>query len=177
MSKNKKEKSVKNSDNIEAQDNTLENTNNLNAIPLDLNSLMNNFDLKSLTGMDKTQMNSENSLDINSLMNNIDMNALMKNVDMGALMNTATNLLKDDSLKNSAKDLGNSTQVPILNLLNGADKKENRTLTSIAEKLEKLSNEFSELKKELLELKEQNQNLTILINRLLEKSDSKKKSK
>ncbi|MFP5113029.1 hypothetical protein ACSU64_11695 [Bacillaceae bacterium C204] len=176
MSKKKKEKSVKDSDNIETEDATIDNTNNSNEIPLDLNSLMNNLDLKSLTGKDKNQMNSENSLDINSLMSNIDMNTLMKNVDMGSLMNVATNLLKDDSLKNSAKDLGNSTQIPILNLLNGSDKKENGRLALLSEKLEKIANDFSELKKELLELKEQNQHLTQLVNKLLQ-SDSKKKSK
>lgn len=176
MEKNKG-KSGNNSKNSDAKDNIIDNTNNLNDISLDLNSLMNNIDLKSLTGMDKNQTNSENSFDLNSLMNNIDMNTLMKNVDMGALMNTATNLLKDDSLKNSAKDLGNITQVPILNLLNGSDKKDNGVLASLSEKLEKIANDFSELKKELLDLKEQNQNLTILINKLLEKIDSKKKSK
>ncbi|MEH7074958.1 hypothetical protein [Neobacillus drentensis] len=177
MSKKNKEKSVKKSDNNEAQEAIIDHTNNSNEISLDLNSLINNLDLKSLTGMDKTQMNSENSLDINSLMSNIDMSTLMKNVDMGALMNVATNLLKDDSLNNSAKDLGNSPQVPILSLLNGTEKKTNGNVAAVLEKLEEMANDLSELRKELLDLKELNQNLTTLINKLLLQSESKKKSK
>mgnify|MGYP001143764330 CR=1 FL=1 len=169
-------KSKKNSDHIEDQDAVIDTPNNSKELSLDLNSLMNNLDLKSLTGMDTNQTHSENSLDINSLMSNIDMNTLMKNVDMGSLVNVATNLLKDDSLKSSTKILGNNSQVPILNLLNGSDKKENAKLASLSEKLEKITNDISELKKELSELKEQNEKLTKLINKLRQ-SDSKKKNK
>ncbi|MGG3470579.1 hypothetical protein ABES02_24220 [Neobacillus pocheonensis] len=97
----------------------------------------------------------------NSLLNN------QNSLDFNSIMRAATNLLNNDAILSSLTELSKKSQpqaepeVP-----EKEEKQENPELVSLAEQLEKIANDFSEIKNELLAIKEQNENLTKLVKKI-----------
>lgn len=118
------------------------------------NNGQNNLDKDSLKNLTNNVLNNQNSLDLNSI------------------MRVAANLLGNDSIMNSINELNKRNQPPAESTV--PENQENAELASLAEQLEKIANGFLALQKELLELKEQNQNLTKLVKKLY-KNNSKNK--
>lgn len=82
-------------------------------------------------------------------------------IDMNSIMRMATNLLTNDSLMNSVKDLGNFAQLPVPDFPEYPETLETEQATDLdlaplTEQLEKLTAEMAEVKKELADIKEQN---------------------
>ncbi|WP_223587728.1 hypothetical protein [Neobacillus bataviensis] len=101
-------------------------------------------------------------------------------LDLGAIMQLASSLLKNDLVMKSVTELSNKNLNSVTPETNAADTPENEEMSSIAdtpeneqmssiaEQLEKIANEFSELKAELSNLKEQNNYLTKMVKKLYE---------
>ncbi|MDN3015358.1 hypothetical protein PH210_03940 [Paenibacillus sp. BSR1-1] len=112
----------------------------------------NNMDKDPLKNLTNNLLNNQNSFDLSSI------------------MRVATTLLNNESIINSFTELNKQNQTPAPST--APEKQENAELASLSEQLEKLSNDFSELKKELLELKELNNYMIKIFKKLY---DSKKK--
>lgn len=94
-------------------------------------------------------------------------------IDMSSIMKMAQNLFKDDSLMKSVQDLGKLNQPNSISIPKSAPKKENSELPLIRELLEKIYNEFIQIKLELTQINENNKTLVEIIQS--ETKNNKKK--
>ncbi|ODG91244.1 hypothetical protein BED47_06160 [Gottfriedia luciferensis] len=86
-------------------------------------------------------------------------------IDMGSIMRMAQNLFKDDSLMKSVQDLGMINQPNSISVQKSAPKKENLELPLNSELLEKIYNEFIQIKSELVEINANNKTLIEIFQR------------
>ena len=123
--------------------------------------------------------NNEQNTNINvnkDYVNNLANNLLkgQNSLDLGSIMQMATTLLNNDKLLNTVTGLAKNKEQPTPPAAEVSEKQENAELTYFSEVLETIANDISELKKEILEAKEQNKYLTKLVKRY-RKSNQKKK--
>jgi hypothetical protein len=96
-------------------------------------------------------------------------------IDMSSIMRMAQNLFKDDSLMKSVQDLGKHNQPNSISVPKAAPKKENSELPLILELLEKIYNEFIQIKLEMTEINANNKTLVEIIQKNETKNNKKKK--
>ena len=123
--------------------------------------------------------NNEQNTNINvnkDYVNNLANNLLkgQNSLDLGSIMQMATSLLNNDKLLSTVTELSKNKEQPTPPVAEVSEKQENAELTSFSAVLETIANDISELKKEILEAKEQNKYLSKLVKRY-RKSIQKKK--
>ncbi|PET67331.1 hypothetical protein CN514_10545 [Bacillus sp. AFS001701] len=121
-----------------------------------MNNKKTNSEQKLTQSSDISDLNKEN---IMKLANNLKGNETT--IDMSSIMRMAQNLFKDDSLMKSVQDLGKTNQSKSISFPKSAQKEKNLELPLTGELLEKISNELTQIKSELVEINKNNKNLVI----------------
>jgi hypothetical protein len=81
--------------------------------------------------------------------NAVDMNALFNHLDLNSIMSKMTNLLIDDTLKNSFKGMDKEAVAAPENNETSPEKPEKADHDSVSEKLDKIMSDLSDIKEEL----------------------------
>ena len=97
-----------------------------------------------------------------------------KSIDIGSIMRMATTLLNNDTLMNSVKDIAKSHTSNPLAVPKEPEEEEKTEFALLHDQMEELSYDITKLKKEIHDVKEQNEYLKQLLLTLTEAANKKK---
>jgi urease gamma subunit len=98
---------------------------------------------------------------------NTDKNIARDSLDLNSIMKQLATTMKNESLLDSVTELSKKNLNATLPVSKVAEKQENGELASLFQKLENISNDILELKKELKDVKEQNSDLNKLLKKIV----------